>query len=251
MRHEESREGTGGTIEVFASGVQNMTAHAVRIGLMVPINNTTMESELLAWLPAGSTCRTLRIPRQKGLLTLADIPAYVARGVELAGGFRDDPVDLVVYGCTAAGILAGRARDAEIVTALAEGTGSPTVSTVGAMVAWIVATGARNLALVTPYQDDVNAQLHRLLESSDITVRVLSSFRAQGVDELGRITAEQVTARARETMRDDCDAMFIACSQLPTHAILEGLRQEFRRPVSSSIHATAWQVRRRLALPPV
>lgn len=41
----------------------------LNIGLMVPINNTTMERELLAWLPAGSTCTTLRIPRGKGLLT--------------------------------------------------------------------------------------------------------------------------------------------------------------------------------------
>ena len=35
----------------------------LRVGLMVPINNTTMERELLAWLPAGSRCTTLRIPR--------------------------------------------------------------------------------------------------------------------------------------------------------------------------------------------
>jgi len=32
-------------------------------GLLVPINNTTMEPELLAWLPEGSTCRRLGIPR--------------------------------------------------------------------------------------------------------------------------------------------------------------------------------------------
>jgi maleate cis-trans isomerase len=204
-----------------------MTAPAPRIGLLVPINNTTMEGELLAWLPAGSTCRTLRIPRQKGLLTLADIPAYAAKGVEIAGSFRDDPVDLVVYGCTAAGILAGRQRDAEIVAALTEATGRPTVSTVNAMVAWLAEVGARNIALVTPYQDDVNEQLCRLMDSCGIGVRILSSFKTQSVDELGRITAELVAARARETMRDDCDAMFVACSQLPTQAILAGLRQEF------------------------
>jgi maleate cis-trans isomerase len=45
-------------------------------------------------------------------------------------------------------------------------------------------------------------------------------------------------------MDDDCDALFIACSQLPTHAILDGLRRELARPVESSIHATAEQVTR-------
>jgi maleate cis-trans isomerase len=224
-----------------------VTTPAVNIGLMIPINNTTMEREILAWLPAGSTCRTLRIPRQKGLLTLADIPAYAARGVELASGFRDELVDVVVYGCTAAGILAGRERDAEIVAALSQVTGRPTVSTVGAMIAWLAGIGAKRIALVTPYQEDVNERLKRLLGSSGIAVRNLSSFGTASVDELGQITAEQVAARARETMRDECDAMFIACSQLPTYPILEGLSTEFGRPVSSSIHATAWLVQQTLA----
>ena len=101
----------------------------VKIGLMVPANNTTMEEELLAWLPVGASCRTLRIPRQKGLLTAADIPAYVGQAETMAEAFVDDPVDLVVYGCTAAGILAGPERDNEIAATLARITGKPVVTT--------------------------------------------------------------------------------------------------------------------------
>jgi hypothetical protein len=47
----------------------------MRVGLMVPIHNTPMERELLAWLPAGSTCTTLRIPRSKAWLTAQSLPA--------------------------------------------------------------------------------------------------------------------------------------------------------------------------------
>jgi maleate cis-trans isomerase len=42
-------------------------------------------------------------------------------------------------------------------------------------------------------------------------------------------------------MRPSCDALFIACSQLPTRAILGGLEHELGRPAWSSIRATAWQ----------
>ena len=42
----------------------------LRVGLMVPANNTTMEVELPAWLPAGSTVTTVKIPRGQGLLTV-------------------------------------------------------------------------------------------------------------------------------------------------------------------------------------
>ena len=48
----------------------------LKIGLMVPANNTTMEIELSAWLPAGSTVTTVKIPRGPGLLTKETLPAY-------------------------------------------------------------------------------------------------------------------------------------------------------------------------------
>ena len=64
-----------------------MKQSGIRIGLMVPVNNTTMESEMLAWLPENSTCRTLRIARGKSTLTPADLPVGVVldQGHGLAG----------------------------------------------------------------------------------------------------------------------------------------------------------------------
>ena len=77
----------------------------VKIGLMVPANNTTMEAELRAWMD-NAPCHTLRIPRGKGLLGPAEIPAYVAQALELAGvedeggggAEADDAVDGVLWG---------------------------------------------------------------------------------------------------------------------------------------------------------
>ena len=57
---------------------------ALRVGLMVPANNTTMQVELPAWLPAGSTVTTVKIPRGQGLLTLDQIPAYRDAAIALA-----------------------------------------------------------------------------------------------------------------------------------------------------------------------
>lgn len=218
-----------------------MDKAALRIGLMVPANNTTMEGELLAWLPQGATCRTLRIPRQQGLLTMADIPAYVGQAESLARAFAEDPVDLVVYGCTAAGILAGPERDAGIARSLSDITGSPVVTTANSMVESLREARAHDIALVTPYAAEVNEQLKSLLARSSIAVRRMSSFEAADVEELGKIGPDAVAARARETMDKECDALFIACSQLPTRAIVGPLEKEFKRPVWSSIKATAWR----------
>ena len=98
--------------------------------------------------------------------------------------------------------------------------------------------------MVTPYHDAVNAQLEAFLADGGIGVVRLATFRAPDVVALGRITADQVRDLARATMGPDCDALFIGCSQLPTHAILDGLRAEFGRPAWSSICATAWDAAR-------
>jgi len=80
---------------------------ALHIGLMVPINNTTFAQEVLSWMPPGSRATTLRIPRGKGMLTTETLPAYRAAALELAAQFKGSDVDVVAYGCTAAGFIFG------------------------------------------------------------------------------------------------------------------------------------------------
>ena len=216
----------------------------LRVGLMVPANNTTMERELLAWLPTGSTCRTVKIPRGTGLLTRETVPAYVASALELAQSFAADELDAVVYGCTAAGFIMGPAADAALADDLARATGHPVVTTARSMVLALEDSQAKRVAVVTPYTEAVNRQLTAFLEDSGIGVNRLNTLGATNTEELGRIGAAEVAALARQTVRPDDDALFIACSQLPTFEILDGLRAECGRPVWSSILATAWQARR-------
>jgi maleate isomerase len=220
-------------------------AAPLRVGLMVPANNTTMEVELAAWLPPGSIITTVKIPRGQGLLTKDTIPAYRDSAIALARQhFAGGGLDLIAYGCTAAGFISGPAGDAELAAMLTAATGLPVVTTARAMVSALQHEGAKRIAVVTPYHDAVNAQLTAFLADGGINVVRLETFRAPDVDALGRITADEVRALARTTMGSDCDALFIGCSQLPTHAILAGLETEFERPAWSSIRATAWDATR-------
>jgi maleate cis-trans isomerase len=221
-----------------------MEREPLSIGLMVPANNTTMEAELLAWLPEGSSCRTVRIPRGKGTLTPADLPEYLSQAAKLASELRDEDLDVVVYGCTAAGFLAGPARDAEVAAELAKITGKRVVTTASSMIAALEHLGVASVALVTPYLDIVNERLKAFLNEAGIRVDALSTFGAQTVDELAAITSAQIAERVRETARPGMGAVFIACSQLPTYEIIGDLERDLGVPVWSSIRATAWQALR-------
>src|SRR5258706_15505891 len=123
----------------------------LRVGLMVPGKNTTMEAELLKWMPPGTNCRTIKIPRGAGLLTWETVPAYKAKALELARGFVESELDAVVYGCTAAGFIYGPRCDAQLAAQLAQITGKPVVTTARAMVDALEHSGASDVAGGTPY----------------------------------------------------------------------------------------------------
>jgi maleate cis-trans isomerase len=215
---------------------------------MVPINNTTMATELVGWMPSGTECQTLKIPRGQGLLTRETIPAYKAQALALAQTLVGQPIQALAYGCTAASFLSGAQGDAALCAELTQLVGKPVVTTASAMVNALQAQGAQRIGLVTPYHDEVNDQLKRFLSDGGIDVASFDSLRAPNVEALGRITSGEVAQMARQVMTDGCDAMFIACSQLPTFDILQGLSAEFGRPVLSSIQATAHQLRTTLHL---
>src|ERR1700704_1695230 len=114
--------------------MESAAMDALHVGLMVPINNTTMERELPAWLPAGSSCTTIRIPRGKGPLNAETLPEYQAQALSLARRLADPAIDVVAYGCTAAGFLSGPPGDAALQSELNGITGKPVVTVARSMV---------------------------------------------------------------------------------------------------------------------
>ena len=84
----------------------------------------------------------------------------------------------------------------------------------------------------------MNQQLKEFLLAGGIEVLSFDSFYTPDVDSLGRISAKEVYDLALKTMTQDCEAMFIACAQLPTYSILAQLRAVLGKPVFSSNAST-------------
>jgi maleate cis-trans isomerase len=217
--------------------------------LVIPANNTTMEPEIRAYCPGIGELLVARVARPPRTLVTEDIPAYRVSTLAAAEPFAGRNVDIVIYGCTAAGFLAGPAGDGEIAGALSKRFGTDTVTTAGAMAEVLKFEKARRVDVVTPYLDPVNDGLKAYLAAAGITVNVLDSFRCATTAELGRIQVGQVLELARATATPQREALFIACSQLPTRGIIGTLRAELKRPVWSSIQATAWAVLNKLSQP--
>lgn len=223
-----------------------MSRSSRRAVLAVPANNTTMEPELRALCPDLAPVAVARVALPAGPLTTAELPAYTERTFAAIAPFLAERPDVVIHGCTAASFLLGRPESERIVEALRTRSGATVVSTGSAMLDVLAAEGVRLAAVVTPYLDDVNEGLRNYLASAGIAVEGLNSFACETLEDLGRITEGEVIDLALATVTPTSQALFIACSQLPTLGVVRTLRERLGIPVWSSVSATAWQVNRSL-----
>lgn len=217
--------------------------------LVVPANNTTMEQEVRAYCPEISDWKVARIPRPPRPLTPEDLPMYRESTLAVVEPYAREGADVVMYGCTSAGFLAGPNGDTEAVDSLSRLVGAPVVSTAVAMGAALRSSGLERVDLVSPYIDWKNQMLVSFLAAAGVTVAGCSSFSAKNPEELGKITSDMVLARCLEVARPDSPGMFIACVQLPTIDVLPILTERLRRPAWSAVRAAAWATLKALNLP--
>jgi maleate cis-trans isomerase len=205
-----------------------------------------MEPEIGALCPEIGEVLVARVKRPPRTLTIEDLPAYGVATLGSVAPFIAARPDLVVYGCTAAGFLAGPEGNARIVGDLGRSTGAPVISTAESMVEALRHSRVRSTAIVTPYLPPVNQGLIGYLAACGIEVETLASFLCETTDALGAITQAQVMEKALATVTPKSQALFIACSQLPTLEIIAPLRECLGIPVWSSVQATGWAVTRSL-----
>src|SRR5580692_9309870 len=105
----------------------------IRVMIVLPENNTTIEPEISALCPALAPLAVARVKRPPRTLLLEDLPAYTEATLEAIAPFANEPAknpwDLVIYGCTAAGFLGGPDSNAAMVERLRERTGATVIST--------------------------------------------------------------------------------------------------------------------------
>jgi maleate isomerase len=218
-----------------------------RLGLIVLATDHTIEHEwrqILAevdgvavyqtriWNDARITPETLTA--MEG--SLADAASVILPGV---------PLDVVGYGCTSGTMMIGEQRVAERINAVRPEAEVTTPIT--AAVAAFRAFGARRIAILTPYREDVNAAVHRYVEARGFEVPVFGSFLEEDDNRSARISPASIRAAAVRLGRgagSAVDAVFVACTSLRVASIAADVEETLGLPVTSSNHAMAWHALR-------
>ncbi len=153
------------------------------------------------------------------------------------------PLDVLAYGCTSGAMVIGEER---VFALLREAwPGRPCTTPITAALAGLRMLGARRIALLTPYIDEINQTMRRYIEERGITVVAMGSFNNSNDNEVARISAASLEAAILELgAESEIDAIFVACTSLRVAALIADTEAKLGKPVISSNHALAWHALR-------
>lgn len=216
--------------------------HRARIGMLLPSVNRAAEPDMNAMLPEGVSLHTTRLRLRSG--SVEHVREMVEKLEEGADLLADAGVDLIVFHCTAASMMAPGFDD-EIIGRIESAAGIPATSTSKACLAAFRTFGARRITLTTPYVQDVNDREVAYLESHGI--EVLSETGMGIAGDGGAMLAvepEEWRRRVREQDAPESEAAFVSCTAVRVVGAIADIESDIGKPVATSNQATLWHALR-------
>lgn len=215
-----------------------------RIGLVVPISNVTMETELPALL--GHDNRTYHSSR--AVLHNVDaesLHTMVGEGTRCVEELADAGVDVIGYACLIALMAEGPGAHERIERDLAEvarrrDCPCPVVSSAGALVRTLHALGMRRVAILAPYVPPLTELVVDYLAGYGIVVTDSISLGVANNREVGALDPARLPELAHRLDRTSADGVVLsACVQMPSLPAVETAQHELGLPVVTAATATA------------
>jgi maleate isomerase len=210
------------------------------IGVIVLATDQTLEHEFRRLLDMpGVAFYESRILNDAAITpeTLAAMEARLTEATDLI--LPSLPLDVVAFGCTSASMVIGEDQVFARIHAARPEVACTTPIT--AAFAAFEAVGARRIALLTPYRDDINRFIRDYIEARGFRVPVMGSFNEEDDRKAARIDLPSIRDAAVDLGRAEAvDAVFVSCTSLRLIDAVSEIEAALQRPVTSSNHALAW-----------
>lgn len=216
----------------------------IRLGILIPSSNTTMEEEFNEMKSKNMTVHSARMKLKE--VTIKSLTEMEREAEREALKLADANVNVIAYGCTTGSLVKGVNHATEIEAKLESITGIPSIATANAVLRAMRKLGLRKISVATPYIEELNERERRFLELNGIKVLKIVGLGLKDNVEIGRVKSETVQKLALKANVHDADGIFISCTNLRTINIIEKLEREIGKPVISSNTATFWNMLRRI-----
>jgi maleate isomerase len=231
----------------------------LRVGLIVPSSNVTMETEIPALLRRGLpvsrafSCHSSRMVMRR--VTAEDLARMDAESNRCARELSDAKCDVLVYACLVAVMAAGLryhvVAEQRLARIAAENdAAAPVVTSAGALVEAIDALGSRRVALIAPYVKPLTAVVVGYLEDYGIEVVDAISLEVADNHQVGRLDPAALIGLADRLDLRRAEAIVLsACVQMPSLATIQIVEDRLGLPVLSAATATVHQILEKCNVP--
>jgi maleate isomerase len=213
------------------------------IGMLTPSSNTALEpitSMMLAGLPEVSAhfgrFRVKTIALSDSALSQFDDTNILAAADLLA----DAELHAIAWNGTSSSWL-GFESDENLCARITERTGIPAGTSVLAINEILRLTGARDIAFVTPYTDDVQARIDANYAKAGFNVVAERHVGLAHNFSFSEVSEEQIVAMTREVAKAKPQAIIPLCTNLKSAPLVEALEAETGIPIYDSISTAVWK----------
>jgi maleate isomerase len=218
-------------------------ARAVRLGMLTPSSNTVLEPMTVAMI-AGLPDVTAHFSRFRVTeIALSDQAqrqfddSEMLRAAELLAHAK---VDVIAWNGTSAAWL-GFDRDERLCERIRAATGIAACTTVLAFRDLFKRTKVKQVGLVTPYLDDVQAKIVANWSAAGFTCRAERHFGLRDNYSFADLAPEEIAAMTRAVVNEGCDAVAIVCTNMRAAALAAQLEAELGVPIYDSVAVTLFQ----------
>lgn len=219
------------------------------LGVVNPYD-MALDREMWRWMPDTTSLAVARTPYHPMVVDEL-MAARIGDDAEIRAAARSLAAvhpEAVVYACTSGSFVHGRDGARRVSGAIAEETGVAAVTTSEALLEALDALGVTALAIATPYVERLTQRLDDFLAEGGKHVVACAGL---GLDRLIWHVPYAVTADlVRRADRPGAQAVFVACTNLPTYDLIAPLEEELGKPVLTANQVTLWAGLRRLGLAP-
>lgn len=215
--------------------VDTLAPRAV-IGVMTPAMNTVVQPELEQLRPLGVTNQMQRF-RLGGDKVSDDL-------VDEAMKLMDCKPRALAVGLTTDAGPGGVAKLAARCAELEAAVGVPVCNASAADHAGLRALGARRVAVVTPFNAEVDRIVRANVEAAGFEVAAIKGTEAPSLPAICETAIEDIRRVFRTVAAADCDAILQVGTALPVVALIAELEAELGRPIVACNAAVYWQTLR-------